>query len=46
MRMKKKKYGNERLNLLSELLTSDVKSFIENKDEIFLEKKPLRIQIG
>ena len=44
--MKKKKYGNERLNLLSELLTSDVKSFIENKDEIFLEKKPLRIEIG
>ena len=46
MRMKKKKYGNERLNLLSELLVSDVKSFIENKDEIFTEKKPLRIEIG
>ena len=46
MRMKKKRYGNERLNLLGELLVSDVKSFIENKDEIFSEKKPLRIEIG
>ena len=46
MRMKKKKYGHERLNLLGELLVSDVGEFIEKKDEIYLEKKPLRIEIG
>ena len=46
MRMKKKKYGHERLNLLSELLVSDVEAFIKNKDEIYTEKKPLRIEIG
>ena len=46
MRMKKKKYGHERLNLLGNLLVSDVEDFIENMDEIFAEKKPLRIEIG
>ncbi len=46
MRMKKKKYGHERLNLLGELLVDDVENFIESKDEIFAEKKPLRIEIG
>ena len=46
MRMKKKKYGSERLNLLGQLLVTDVKDFIENKDEIYAEKNPLRIEIG
>ena len=46
MRMKKKKYGHERLNLLGNLLVSDVEDFIENMGEIFAEKKPLRIEIG
>lgn len=46
MRMKKKKYGNERLNLLGELLITDVENFITEKDEIYAEKKPLRIEIG
>ncbi len=46
MRMKKKKYGHERLNLLGELLVSDVTEFIEKKDELFCEKRPLRVEIG
>ena len=46
MRMKKKKYGNERLNLLGQLLVTDVEKFIAEKDEIYSEKKPLRIEIG
>ena len=39
MRMKKKKYGNERLSLLGNLLVTDVQKFVEEKDEIFEEKK-------
>ena len=41
MRMKKKKYGNERLNLLGELLVTDIDEFVKNKDEIYDEKNPL-----
>ncbi|MBO5312729.1 MAG: tRNA (guanosine(46)-N7)-methyltransferase TrmB [Clostridia bacterium] len=46
MRMKKKKYGNERLNLLGELLINDVQSFAQNPSEQYSEKNPLRIEIG
>ena len=46
MRMKKKKYGNERLNLLGELLVTDIDEFVKNKDEMYAEKKPLRVEIG
>ncbi len=46
MRMKKKKHGSERLNLLSQLTATDIESFFENKDEIFENKNPLRIEIG
>ena len=46
MRMKKKKYGNERLSLLGQLLVTDVSKFIEEKDEIYCQKKPLRVEIG
>ena len=46
MRMKKKKNGKERLNLLSSLVVTDVESFYENIDSIYSEKKPLRIEIG
>ena len=44
--MKKKKYGNERLNLLGELLINDVQSFAQNPSEQYSEKNPLRIEIG
>ena len=46
MRMKKKKYGHERLNLLSDLLVSDIDEFVGNLDSVYAEKKPLRIEIG
>ncbi|MBQ7225242.1 MAG: tRNA (guanosine(46)-N7)-methyltransferase TrmB [Clostridia bacterium] len=46
MRMKKKKYGNERLNLLGELLVTDIDGFVASKDEIYENKNPLRIEIG
>ena len=46
MRMKKKKYGNERLNLLGNLLVTDIDNFIKNKDEFYEDKQPLRIEIG
>lgn len=46
MRMKKKRYGHERLNLLGELLVSDLETFVAEKDEIYAEKKPLRVEIG
>jgi tRNA (guanine-N7-)-methyltransferase len=46
MRMKKKKYGNERLGLLGELLVTDVTSFLENKESVYVESKPLRVEIG
>ena len=46
MRMKKKKYGHERLNLLSDLLVSDVEEFVGSLDSVYSEKKPLRIEIG
>ena len=46
MRMKKKKYGNERLNLLGELLITDVENFVKETDIVYADKKPLRIEIG
>lgn len=46
MRMKKKKNGAQRINLLSNLMVTDIDSFFENKDEIYSEKRPLRIEIG
>ena len=46
MRMKKKKYGNERLQLLDELLVTNVAEFIEKKDEIYGSSAPLRVEIG
>ncbi len=46
MRMKKKKYANERLQLLGGLLVTDIKEFIENKDKIYNSAAPLRIEIG
>ena len=46
MRMKKKKYGNERLNLLGNLLVTDVEGFAKNPSDLYSEKKPLRIEIG
>ena len=46
MRMKKKKYANERLQLLGELLVTDIKEFVENKNEIYKSNAPLRIEIG
>ena len=46
MRMKKKKYGNERLSLLGELLVTNIENFVENKDNVYEAKNPLRIEIG
>ena len=46
MRMKKKKHGSERLNLLSALMITDIKEFYEKREEIFGNDKPLRIEIG
>ena len=46
MRMKKKKHGSERLNLLSALMVTDIKEFYEKRNEIFGNDKPLRIEIG
>ena len=46
MRMKKKKNGKERLNLLSDLIISDIENFYNDKNEIYNQNKPLRIEIG
>jgi tRNA (guanine-N7-)-methyltransferase len=46
MRMKKKRHGSERLHLLSQLLCDNVSEFIKNKDEIYGNKNPLRVEIG
>lgn len=46
MRMKKKKHGSERLNLLSALMVTDIKEFYEKRAEIFGNDNPLRIEIG
>ena len=46
MRMKKKKHGHERLNLLSALTSDDIKELFENKEQIFGNNNPLRIEIG
>ena len=46
MRMKKKKHGPERLNLLSEIACTDIKELYENKAEIYGNDNPLRIEIG
>lgn len=46
MRMKKKKNGKERLNLLSALVIKDIESFYESKNDIYSQSKPLRIEIG
>lgn len=46
MRMKKKKNGKERLNLLSNLIITDIEHFCKNFDDIYQEKRPLRIEIG
>ena len=46
MRMKKKKHGPERLNLLSALIVTDIKEFYEDREKIFGNDKPLRIEIG
>ncbi|MBQ8147093.1 MAG: tRNA (guanosine(46)-N7)-methyltransferase TrmB [Clostridia bacterium] len=46
MRMKKKKFANERLQLLGELLVTDFIGFIEDRDDIYDSIAPLRIEIG
>lgn len=46
MRMKKKKNGKERLNLLSALVINDIEGFYESRNEIYEKNQPLRIEIG
>ena len=46
MRMKKKKHGSERLQLLSALMVNDINEFYNSKAEIYENDKPLRIEIG
>ena len=46
MRMKKKRHGGERLNLLSSLVCNNIEDLVGNKDEIFKNSNPLRIEIG
>ncbi len=46
MRMKKKKHGPERLKLLSGLVCDDIKALYENKEAIYKNDNPLRIEIG
>ena len=46
MRMKKKKHGPERIKLLGALMVDDIKEIAENKEEIYGNDKPLRIEIG
>ena len=46
MRMKKKKNGKERLNLLSALVVNDIEGFYEKRSEIYEKDQPLRIEIG
>ena len=46
MRMKKKKHGPERIKLLGALMVEDIKEIAENKEEIYGNDKPLRIEIG
>ncbi len=46
MRMRKKSHGNERRELLSNLTVNSTEGFVENAEQIFGNKNPLRIEIG
>ena len=46
MRMKKKKHGPERRALLSALTTENIAELYENKEKIYGNNNPLRIEIG
>ncbi len=46
MRMKKKRHGAERMYLLSSLVCNDAVNLVENREEIFKNSYPLRIEIG
>ncbi len=46
MRMRKKSHGNERRILLSGLTVKTTEGFIENADQIYEKKNPIRIEIG
>ena len=46
MRMKKKKHGPERIKLLSSLVAEDIKELYENREAIYGNSNPLRIEIG
>lgn len=46
MRMRKKSHGNERRALLSNLTIKTTEGFIENAEQIFGNKNPIRIEIG
>ena len=46
MRMRKKSHGNERRVLLSNLTIKTTEGFIENAEQIFGNKNPIRIEIG
>ena len=46
MRMKKKRYGSERLSLLSALIVENPATLPENLEEVYGNTNPLRIEIG
>ena len=46
MRMRKKSHGNERRELLSRLTVQTLEGFVENAEQIYGNKNPIRIEIG
>ena len=46
MRMRKKSNGAQRINLLSGLTCTSLAEFIQNAEEIYGNKNPIRIEIG
>ena len=46
MRMRRKKHGAERIAACSELLITDFEKLKESPDAFFVEKRPIRLEIG
>ena len=46
MRMKKKKHGNDRIELLSALFCEEASDTVSNKESVYSKNAPLRVEIG